>query len=161
MECGVKYGQRRKTRDVIAWAKKKRRLIKREELLAFLLDKPYPPDHSLSESHSRMEDYTTDLPPHTCPHSLQHPRQTHGPSAPLVGLNCLQSPCFAAATTTNPLPISSPRRWALFRDDGLLNESDVYGGIVRENGRKRPNSTDCGSNGSIGIDASVAKRMKL
>lgn len=42
IDCGVRYGQRRKTRDIISWAKKKKRHIKREELLAFLLDKPEP-----------------------------------------------------------------------------------------------------------------------
>ncbi len=190
MECGARYGQRRKTRDVIAWAKKKRRLIKREELLAFLLDKPYPPDPSLSESQVRMEDYTSDLPPlscshlhqHTrqldytsdlpplsCSHLHQHTRQLHLPSAPPSGLNCHQSPfCATTTTTTNPIPVSSPRRRALLRDDssgGLLNESELYGSNMRENGRKRPGLTDCSSNGPIplefGGEAPVAKRMKL
>lgn len=41
MDSGAKFGQRKRTKDVIAWAKKKRKHIRRDELLAFLLDKPY------------------------------------------------------------------------------------------------------------------------
>lgn len=49
MDSGTKYGQRKKTKEIIAWAKKKRKHIRREELLAFLLDKPYT-DSSLLTS---------------------------------------------------------------------------------------------------------------
>lgn len=52
MESGTKYGQRKRTKEIIAWAKKKRRHIRREELLAFLLDKPYPDSSSLATANT-------------------------------------------------------------------------------------------------------------
>ena len=51
IESGSKYGQRKRNKEIIAWAKKKRKHIRREELLAFLLDKPYP-DSSLSSANA-------------------------------------------------------------------------------------------------------------
>lgn len=50
VESGVRYGQRKKNRELIAWAKKKRRHIKREELLAYLMDKPDPPASQTPDS---------------------------------------------------------------------------------------------------------------
>ena len=136
MECGVKYGQRKKTRDVIAWAKKKRRLIKREELLAFLLDKPDP---SIGE---RMDEFP-DLP-------NTHPR--HIQTGSVAGLNCLQAPCYSN-------PLSSPRRRALFRDDAnVLNDSEMFN--LRENGRKRLSSNPAAPF-DYGTETPLAKRMRL
>ena len=113
MECGVRYGQRKKTKDIVAWAKKKRRLIKREELLAFLLDKPYPPDPSSTE---RMDD-VSDL-------SMVHQRPLQSTCGTVAGHNCLQTPCC-----TSPLP--SPRRGrALFRED--QGDNDMVYSSVRD-----------------------------
>ncbi|PIK58831.1 putative UPF0472 protein C16orf72-like [Apostichopus japonicus] len=36
LDLGIKIGQQRRTRDVVAWAKKRRRFIHKEDLLAFL-----------------------------------------------------------------------------------------------------------------------------
>ena len=146
MECGVKYGQRKKTRELVAWAKKKRKHIQRDELLAFLLDKPYP-DPSATD---RGEDLG-DLP---APHQhLQHQRQLHAAGGAVSGLSCLhgQSPCY------NSSPLPSPRRRPLCRDDssGLLGE----GGKERDSGRKRPNTNALSF--EFGQDAPLAKRMRL
>ena len=136
MECGVKYGQRKKTRDLIAWAKKKRRHIKREELLAFLLDKPYPDPSSTD----RVEDFA-DL-------SVSHQRSLAPTS--VSGLNCLQGPCYSS----NSLP--SPRRRALFRDDScVLSDSELFGV-----GRKRPSSSTS-IPFEFGSDTPMVKRMRL
>ena len=89
----------------MAWAKKKRRLIKREELLAFLLDKPYPPDPSSTE---RMDD-VSDL-------SMAHQRPLQSACGTVAGHNCLQTPCC-----TSPLP-SLQRGRALFREDQREND---------------------------------------
>ena len=51
-ESGSKYGHRKRNKEIIAWAKKKRKHIRREELLAFLLDKPYPDSSSLSSANT-------------------------------------------------------------------------------------------------------------
>ena len=41
-DLGVQAGYQRRTRDVLAWAKKRRRHIRREELIAFLTGKSLP-----------------------------------------------------------------------------------------------------------------------
>ncbi|CAH1273213.1 C16orf72 [Branchiostoma lanceolatum] len=41
-DFGIQCGYQRRTRDVVAWAKKRRRHIRREELLAFLCGKTVP-----------------------------------------------------------------------------------------------------------------------
>ena len=59
IDSGVRYGHRKRNKDILAWAKKKKRFIKREDLIAFLSDKPEPtiphPGHS-DLSSPRMED---------------------------------------------------------------------------------------------------------
>lgn len=50
MDSGTKYGQRKRTKEIVAWAKKKRKHIRREELLAFLLDKPCTDSSSLTST---------------------------------------------------------------------------------------------------------------
>jgi hypothetical protein len=52
MDSGTKYGQRKRTKEVIAWAKKKRKHIRREELLAFLLDKPCADSSSITTANT-------------------------------------------------------------------------------------------------------------
>lgn len=52
MDSGSKYGQRKRTKEIIAWAKKKRKHIRREELLAFLLDKPCTDSASLASANT-------------------------------------------------------------------------------------------------------------
>ena len=52
MDSGTKYGQRKRTKEIIAWAKKKRKHIRREELLAFLLDKPCTDSSSLTSANA-------------------------------------------------------------------------------------------------------------
>ncbi|XP_067673318.1 HUWE1-associated protein modifying stress responses-like [Haliotis asinina] len=53
IDMGVQCGRQHKTRDIIAWAKKKRRHIRREELLAFLCGKNPPPRNRLGVPQSR------------------------------------------------------------------------------------------------------------
>jgi hypothetical protein len=66
IDCGARYGYRRRTKDVLSWAEKKKRFIKREELIAFLLDKP----EQTSDLSSRMEDEIVSNP---CCLSVQAP----------------------------------------------------------------------------------------
>ena len=139
MECGVKYGQRKKTRELVAWAKKKRRHIKREELMAFLLDKPYPDPSSADK---QVEDFA----------ELTVSHQRSLPPTSISGLNCIQGPCYAS-------PLPSPRRRALFRDDScILSDSELF--AVRDSGRKRPSSSTS-IPFEFGSDTPTAKRMRL
>ncbi|XP_071797113.1 HUWE1-associated protein modifying stress responses-like [Asterias amurensis] len=43
IELGTQIGYQRRTRDIVGWVKKRRRFIKREDLLAFLCGKAPPP----------------------------------------------------------------------------------------------------------------------
>ena len=81
MECGIKHGQKKKTREIITWAKR-RKLIKREELLAFLLDQPYI-DSSAEKPESDISDCT-----------VTHSRQG------------LQTSCGGAIGPYVPIPLS-------------------------------------------------------
>ena len=52
-ELGVQCGQQRRTKELIAWAKKRKRNIRREELIAFLCGRNPPPRHRASPSVAR------------------------------------------------------------------------------------------------------------
>ena len=170
VECGVKHGQRKRTREIVTWLKRKRRLIRRDELLAFLLDKPYtPPDTAHHPHHQQQHPYFASdqfgnlsddsphhfppppppaLPPHSVPH-LPRPLpcidglnfSTPVPMASLPIPMSSSGPCFSNGHST-------PRgRWALFgRDEqGVQNDGEVYGtrdgGGGSGSGRKRLNSS--------------------
>ncbi len=149
MDSGNRYGQRKKTKEVIAWAKKKRKHIRREELLAFLLDKPYSDNASITTNiaTSTTTDKFDDLVDLTqLPHSRQIP--------PPPGFT--QGPCSVGFNS----PISSPRRHGLFKEE--LPSWNGEGDICGVNGRKRTSSSS-GSNtifdfGLLGPDC---KRMRL
>lgn len=47
LELGIQYGQQRRTKDLLTWAKKRRRNIRREDLLGHLCGRSVPPRHSL------------------------------------------------------------------------------------------------------------------
>ena len=149
MESGGKYGQRKRNKEIIAWAKKKRKVIHREELLAFLLDKPYP-DTSPPSPLDRHEDFCSDLPP-----SVTHQHQRSTPAVtypPQCGVN------------NYSLSAPSPRKRALFKDDSSCMMMNSGSEIFGVSGRKRPaNSTSSGSGVpfEFGQDTPVAKRMRL
>ncbi len=107
-DSGIKYGQRKRTKEIVSWVKRKRKHIKREELLAFLLDKPY------SES-SKHEDFEPSVGHQLSGLSLGH----MCPS----GINHYQSPSY-------PSPSVSPRR-RLCRED---SDGET---VVNSSGRKR------------------------
>ena len=152
MECGVKYGQRKRTRELVAWTKKKRKHIRRDELLAFLLDKPHPDPTAVADLAEELGDLPAP-PPHQ---HLQHQRQLHAGGSAMSGLSCLHapSPCY------NGSPLPSPRRRALCREDssGLLNEGSGRD-RDRESSRKRPNTNALSF--EFGQDTPLAKRMRL
>ena len=188
VECGVKHGQRKRTRDIVTWLKKKRRVIRRDELLAFLLDKPYTPDSTHSQHLYFGSEQSSDGPPHhhfsppppspfpshsSSSSHLHHPRPlpcidgcNFPPSVPMASLPIpvtSSSPCF---TGHPPAPRA---RWTLLgRDEqGLQNDGEVYSG--REggvgggvSGRKRLSSSSAAGNFEFSQDSPpLAKRMKI
>ncbi|KAK6171191.1 HUWE1-associated protein modifying stress responses [Patella vulgata] len=54
VDMGVQCGHQHRTRDIIAWARKKRRHIRREELLAYLCGRTPPTRHRLGSSSTRQ-----------------------------------------------------------------------------------------------------------
>ena len=68
-DLGVQSGYQRRTRDIVAWAKKRRRHIRREDLLAFLCGKAPPPsrvrpNQLRGSSAERSSPRLTHSPPH-------------------------------------------------------------------------------------------------
>lgn len=55
-ELGVQCGYQRRNKEILSWARKKRRHIRREDLLAYLAGKPPPPrpQHTRSSPRPRM-----------------------------------------------------------------------------------------------------------
>ena len=183
VECGVRHGQRKRTREIVTWLKKKRRVIQREELLAFLLDKPYTPDsahqHNLYFGSEQSDDLSDDPPRHFPPPPPPLPPHSTASHLPRP-LSCIEGLNFSTPVpmVTLPIPMSSsspcfpghlptPRgRWALFgRDEqGLQNEGEgVHGG--REGGgtgRKRLSSSSAAGNAEFSQESPpLAKRMKI
>ena len=166
----MRHGQRRRTRDIVSWLKKKRRVIRREELLAFLLDKPYSPDSTLPGSTDRPEDPAELELPASFPHSPSHHHPLAFPKPPPptmistlsyspglpVQIPMSSAPCFSGPLT------SSRGKWALFgkEDQALHGDEEVFA-TRGENGRKRLN---CSSSGAFEFSqdlSPVAKRMKI
>lgn len=44
-ELGIESGKQKRSKEIMNWARKKRRMIRREDLLAYLAGKPPPPRH--------------------------------------------------------------------------------------------------------------------
>ena len=151
MDSGAKFGQRKKTKEIIAWAKKKRKHIRREELLAFLLDKPYPDSTSSTTTGSDRLDDFIEVTPHS--HQKQHPPPP----------SYIQGPCSVGFSS----PISSPRRRALLRDEPPTwsGDGDVYtvsSNNSREStGRKRTASTSGNNIFDFNLLGPDCKRMRF
>ena len=57
LDLGIQYGNVRRTKEILNWARKRRRNIRREDLIAFLCGRPPPVRHrpaSVSRSTSRV-----------------------------------------------------------------------------------------------------------
>lgn len=134
MEAGIQQGQKKRNREIMAWAKKKRKVIKREELLAFLSNRPYREtsplynNNNLPDTSAHLFSNTESL--HTSNNSNNTFGRTQGPGLPttcsFVSTNCT-SPYHGSA-------MLSPRRSRSFlRDDPMSLSEDI-----RDNaGRKR------------------------
>lgn len=166
MDSGTRYGQRKKTKEVIAWAKKKRKHIRREELLAFLLDKPCPDLTPLNPTApsvtDRLEDHLVDVMPLPPPPPAHHQR-----SLPPVPPGYIQGSCSMGFSS----PIASPRRRALLRDETASwnntnnGDAELFGINSREttsSGRKRTASSS-GSNNMFDFNmlGTECKRLRL
>ena len=136
MEAGIQQGQKKRNREIMAWAKKKRKVIKREELLAFLSNRPYRETSPLYNSNTLPENtsahhFSNNDPLHTPTNNNSNTfGRTQGPGLPttcnFVSTNC-SSPYHGSA-------MLSPRRSRSFlRDDSMSLSEDI-----RDNtGRKR------------------------
>lgn len=53
VDVGVQRGKQHRTKDIISWVKKRRRHIRREDLIAFLCGKNPPNRHRTKHNHNR------------------------------------------------------------------------------------------------------------
>lgn len=70
-EFGTQMGHQRRTRDIVGWVKKRRRYIKREDLLAFLCGKAPPPRIRQSPMGRSLSDRASPR-SHTQSHDVGH-----------------------------------------------------------------------------------------
>ncbi|XP_058798928.1 HUWE1-associated protein modifying stress responses isoform X1 [Phymastichus coffea] len=107
-ELGIEAGKQRRNKELINWARKKRRMIRREDLLAYLAGKPPPP-----RPHSHR--------------SSPKPRMTVSGSPPS------QSPTASMVVSSTPPPGSEPDpELHTFREAIALSGSPMS----RRNGRE-------------------------
>lgn len=158
-ECGARYGHRKRTKEIVTWAKKKQRYIRREELIAFLLDKPYLEN----SSSDKLDDFHCEL-PIVGQKQLTTPTSAMVPVPPGLGF---QSQCGNFMTSPLPSPSPSRRRALLNKEEANVLESEHF--TFGVSGRKRQASgSTCSSNGlsfdfssAIDSEAPLAKRMRL
>ena len=125
MDSGARYGHKKRTKEVVAWVKKKKKHIHRDELLAFLLDKPYQ---------HQQQQFVPPIPPHN--QSITTSEDTDASSATVHQKLHSAPPGFMQG----PSPISSPRR-------RNLADSDLYTLSGKEgSGRKRTATSSGGTN---------------
>ncbi len=141
MDSGARYGHRKRTKELVAWAKKKKKHIRRDELLAFLMDKPYQQQQQLIPPTSLGNQTSNDDVTEASPTSYQKLLPT--------------PPGFIQGHQS---PISSPRRRS-------LADSDLYtfsGKDGTGTGRKRTANSGSGTSffdfNIIGPDS---KRIRL
>ncbi|XP_013388430.1 UPF0472 protein C16orf72 homolog [Lingula anatina] len=151
-DLGIQCGQQRKTRDIVAWAKKRRRHIRREDLIAFLSGKNPPPRHRPSPTRSRGTSHMnfTECPPAVIPPAEPEPDlQTFREALALQGLN-------GAMSNVNmgymPHSQGSP-----VRNRSSMEELNIFilDELSRHNDRKRTSS------GDVIMDSPTRKRSRL
>jgi len=86
LRLGVQSGRNNRTRDIAAWARKKRKNIRREELLAYLCGKSVPPHHRNRQNRS-LERQFPRLSPHTNTDSFDSGEYQVRDAFSLQGLN--------------------------------------------------------------------------
>ncbi|KAL8573605.1 hypothetical protein ACOMHN_007158 [Nucella lapillus] len=72
VELGQQTGRYCRTKDLVAWARKKRRHIRREDLLAYLSGRPLPPKNRYSSQSGRRLSLERNLPVSRHAHGLSH-----------------------------------------------------------------------------------------
>ncbi|XP_076458952.1 HUWE1-associated protein modifying stress responses-like [Babylonia areolata] len=72
VELGQQTGRYNRTKDLVAWARKRRRQIQREDLLAYLCGVPIPPRNRYNSQSGRRLSLERSLPVPRHSHSLSH-----------------------------------------------------------------------------------------
>jgi len=52
-DLGIEMGRQKRSKEIMNWARKKRRMIRREDLLAYLAGKPSPPPRTHPHRYSQ------------------------------------------------------------------------------------------------------------
>ncbi|XP_019640271.1 PREDICTED: LOW QUALITY PROTEIN: UPF0472 protein C16orf72 homolog [Branchiostoma belcheri] len=145
-DFGIQCGYQRRTRDVVAWAKKRRRHIRREELLAFLCGKTVPSrTGSRSPPRSARESPRLGSQEYAPSHQSEIDLQPFKDAIALQGLNGAMA-SFGLRTPTSPshnMHSTPSRRRNLgelhaFISEEFANHMDSNS----PNGRKRSSGND-------------------
>ncbi|XP_072167799.1 HUWE1-associated protein modifying stress responses-like [Diadema setosum] len=144
LDLGINIGHQRRTRDIVAWVKKRRRHIRREDLLAFLCGKAAPSArmrsaHNVPRSPSERSSPRTISPPREVPRVVE-PADDLQPFREALALQGLNGAMANIGVSQSPSTHHSRRRHSsnhdLFPED-LVSHPDT---------RKR-SSGNCGPTG--------------
>lgn len=108
VDLGAQCGYQRRTRDLLAWAKKRRRHIRREDLIAFLAGKSSPPrSRACPRQRLTVDRSVARLPPPEVP--LSHPPETDLQTfREALALSSLSGAMSNVSVGYRPHPPSSP-----------------------------------------------------
>lgn len=164
-EVGIQAGHQRKTREILAWAKKRRRHIRREELIAFLAGKSLPgsggsqPRHQMrvaSRPRGCLSD--DDLASHhgasALPHSFEASAGDFEPALQAFR-EALSLPPPSSTSNSNGASKSAGRR-----SSPVHNHSELSAFIINESARhKRPASSS--PTHDVIMDSPTHKRSRM
>ena len=167
-ELGVQAGYQRRTREMLAWAKKRRRHIRREELIGFLTGKSLPgsgtsqPRHQMRMGPRPRVSLSDGSASHHGASALQHPLEaTAGDFEPALqafreALSLpLPSPASSNNTNSSSIAKSTGRRGS-----PVHNHSELSNFISNESARhKRP--APASPTHDVIMDSPTHKRSRL
>lgn len=143
IDLGIDYGYQKRNRELINWLKKKKKCIKREDLVAFLCGVPYspPPEHPVS--HVEVVTEPSIVPPfldlgrHPFHSHTSHDTPSIGP--PLSRLSVNDPPPLRPLPPSAPLPpihlsTATPRKRTVLK---LGDTQRFFEDVCIEQTRKR------------------------
>lgn len=167
-ELGMQAGYQRRTREMLAWAKKRRRHIRREELIGFLTGKSLPgsgssqPRHQMRMGPRQRVSLSDGVSASHGASPLQHPLETSsGDFEPALQAFrealSLPLPSPAPSNTTNS---ASSAKNAGRRGSPIHNHSELSAFISNESARhKRP--APASPSHDVIMDSPTHKRSRL
>ncbi len=169
-ELGVQAGYQRRTREMLAWAKKRRRHIRREELIGFLTGKSLPgsgttqPRHQMRMGPRQRVSLSDGVSAsHHGASALQHPLEASaGDFEPALQAfrEALSLPLPSSASSNNTTNSASTAKSTGRRGSPVHNHSELSAFISNESARhKRP--APASPTHDVIMDSPTHKRSRL